>query len=860
MKLFETSCSTRTLKSLSIIILLIITSACSDSDYSVGDDDPGVVIVIPPPPAEAIEVIINGAVINQVTSDIIPNASVAFYENNMPATNVLNADGQSIDSLVTTDGSFQVTTEEGISSFSVIASADGFLDKILQVEFTDDDELVPLQISMLPETLDSVVVVQEEVAIGGSEVLEEISVSTENETASTEGSAEVLLPASVVLQDENGVAVNMSSLSVEINYIESQGYDEPETAVTVITEPNEVAQTQQVYVSDSELGDDQTVSVTFSYKSDSAVTSGVGFSVNFDSDVIDVASISNVFEGATESGSQQADTDNSDNDDSTDQLLNFSWSSATSNQDEPAESVTSTPTLVSATQHVYVSSSTKSSDGSQAIVTLSYMADDSTTTGVGFKVDFDPTVLSLAGVSDVFSGAIASGALDEDGDSLAFGWASLFGSFPGSPTVELATITFDIADGATDSTSLSFEKTSTAAGFDFAGQSHDIVLTNMPEPTFPGSTSVQLATVTFSISEGAYGYANINIIETSSDEAYTFVGQSQEIAIGDAPIVDEEPLSIASLIPEGLNADQTTDEVLVPVGVAEINMTTDDGTPIKSFSQPITITINLPEDTEVPSQGRNVQAGDQFTVRSFDSDTLVWTTEENPAVVGNLSDGLYPANLEIDHLTIFALADPVAACNSAIEFVMTGDTVPESGLQMFISANDIEETVSIKSASAIISADEAKASGFVADVNKLYQVKVTDYTGNTWYESDDGLSLCGNTNAIALNNPIQVVNETLSVNLVCNNDALITAPLENGIVIYRKDLSSATLVASESSDGVYSLEQLDSSQSAYQVTIDTRIDAGIVTTSVTPDGNDESYTIEVECDIATGTGTGTGSS
>ena len=89
---------------------------------------------------------------------------------------------------------------------------------------------------------------------------------------------------------------------------------------------------------------------------------------------------------------------------------------------------------------------------------------------------------------------------------------------------------------------------------------------------------------------------------------------------------------------------------------------------------------------------------------------------------------------------------------------------------------------------------------------------------------------------------------------------MITAPLENGIVIYRKDLSSATLVASESSDGVYSLEQLDSSQSAYQVTIDTRIDAGIVTTSVTPDGNDESYTIEVECDIATGTGTGTGSS
>ena len=66
-------------------------------------------------------------------------------------------------------------------------------------------------------------------------------------------------------------------------------------------------------------------------------------------------------------------------------------------------------------------------------------------------------------------------------------------------------------------------------------------------------------------------------------------------------------------------------------------------------------------------------------------------------------------------------------------------------------------------------------------------------------------------------------------------------------------------VASEISGGVYSLEQLDSSKSAYQVTIDTRIDAGSVTTSVIPDGNDESYDIETECDDVTGAGTGTGS-
>jgi hypothetical protein len=528
-----------------IIGALFFVASCSDSSLL---QDPS--IPIPKQSAGALNVIVNGTIVDQESRDLIKNASVAFYKNSSPATNVLDFDGQSIDSLLTTDGSFQVTTEDGMNSFSLIVSSDGYFDKIIQVEFADDEKLVPLQIAMLPKALESVVVVQEEVAIGGSEVLEEISVSTENESDSTEGSAEVLLPVSVVLQDEDGVAVNMSSLSVEINYIESQGYDEP--------------------------------------------------------------------------------------------------------------------------------------------------------------------------------------------------------------------------------------------------------------------------------------------------------------------VVDEEPLSIASLIPEGLNADQTTDEVLVPVGVAEINMTTDDGTPIKKFSEPITITINLPEDTEVPSEGRNVQAGDQFTVRSFDSETLVWTTEENPAVVGDLSDGLYPANLQIRHLTIFALTDPVAACNSAIEFVITGD-IPNSGLQMFVSSNDLEETVSIKSASTIITADEAKASGFVADVNKLYQVKVTDYSGNTWYESDDGLSLCGNTNEIEINNPVEVVDETLSIDLVCSTGSGIRSRLKNAVVSYRIDEVSVPFVASEISDGVYSLEQLDSSKSAYQVTINTRIDAGIVTTSVNPDGNDESYDIETECDEVTGAGTGTGS-
>jgi hypothetical protein len=177
-----------------------------------------------------------------------------------------------------------------------------------------------------------------------------------------------------------------------------------------------------------------------------------------------------------------------------------------------------------------------------------------------------------------------------------------------------------------------------------------------------------------------------------------------------------------------------------------------------------------------------------------------------------------------------------------------------SGLQLFISSDDLEKTVTVSSNSVTISAEEAKASGFVADVNELYQVKVTDYTGNTWYESDDGLSLCGNSNALALTNPVQTVDETLTVNLVCsNNDE--TAPLENAVVTYRKDATSVALGALESSAGVYALTQMDDSASTYSVTIDTRTDEGVKTTTVVPDETNESFDVETVCGSElTGTG------
>ncbi len=155
----------------------------------------------------------------------------------------------------------------------------------------------------------------------------------------------------------------------------------------------------------------------------------------------------------------------------------------------PGKSSISIPDLLSSTQHVYVSSSVKSVDGSQETITITYNAEDATTTGLGLRVYFDSSTLSSPDVSNILSSdLIASGGIKSDSENLDsdpstdqyinFAWASLFGEWPGSALVDLATITFDIAEGASGSSAINLTASSNAAGFAFNGQNHELAITS----------------------------------------------------------------------------------------------------------------------------------------------------------------------------------------------------------------------------------------------------------------------------------------------------------------------------------------------------------------------------------------------
>ena len=95
-------------------------------------------------------------------------------------------------------------------------------------------------------------------------------------------------------------------------------------------------------------------------------------------------------------------------------------------------------------------------------------------TGVGFLLTYDSDVLSFDSGSDVLPGIVGPVSLNADGD-LVFAWSDPFGgSWPGATEADLATVIFNIAEGATGVTVLNMVRTSTPPGYALDGQSHNL--------------------------------------------------------------------------------------------------------------------------------------------------------------------------------------------------------------------------------------------------------------------------------------------------------------------------------------------------------------------------------------------------
>ena len=314
---------------------------------------------------------------------------------------------------------------------------------------------------------------------------------------------------------------------------------------------------------------------------------------------------------------------------------------------------------------------------------------------------------------------------------------------------------------------------------------------------------------------------------------------------------EEAQASASDVIPAGLN-DAATDTVQVPVGVANVEMVDENGNEIESFSTPITITINVPDDGVIAE-------GDTYNLSSYDEDTGVWTDEENDATIGAFDEATnsFPASFEIDHLTFFALTRTTPGCTNDMIVNFSGDPVPAAGLLVTETSSDASASGYAPGGSTsltILTGDLALRYGVSAEATA--RVRVFDFSNNIWFDSVTEVPVCGTVEA-TLSEPVQYVNETLNVTATCTNDTTVSVPVVAAVTRYALSGFSATTAVNLGS-GAYQLSDLVQG-STYNVSINPRfsdLDGPVATqtTTITADGTAESFTIPVRCAGGTGAG------
>jgi hypothetical protein len=293
----------------------------------------------------------------------------------------------------------------------------------------------------------------------------------------------------VAADAEGDAAVGFSSTSTPVGYeFAGEGYD-----IEIITSPLEInSATGEVTLIDNpdfETQESYNFTVTATDASGNAVDQAVALSVNNLDEaapVINSADSVTIDEGTgagqviyTATADDSADT----SDGVSYSLVDSSVYTATStNADAPVD-----------TQLVSVGSYTAPDANGQIAVTVNYNSDDNQLSGLGLRIHYDSSVLSVADITNVLAQDLiyTDSAAETDADDLdanastdayvTVGWASVGGDWPNTDLPdELLTILFDVAADASGSAAVGFSSTGTPVGYDFSGNGYALELIESP--------------------------------------------------------------------------------------------------------------------------------------------------------------------------------------------------------------------------------------------------------------------------------------------------------------------------------------------------------------------------------------------
>jgi hypothetical protein len=148
-----------------------------------------------------------------------------------------------------------------------------------------------------------------------------------------------------------------------------------------------------------------------------------------------------------------------------------------------------TPEVSESEQAVFVGAGWVQYDADKVEVEVAYMSESNELPGLGLRVHYDSSVLSVQDMTDVFAGDLifandAPEADDQDLDGNAatdayvtIGWASLLGNWTATELPEhLLTMVFDIGDASAASTAIGFSAISQPVEYEFNGVNFDLQL------------------------------------------------------------------------------------------------------------------------------------------------------------------------------------------------------------------------------------------------------------------------------------------------------------------------------------------------------------------------------------------------
>ena len=200
-------------------------------------------------------------------------------------------------------------------------------------------------------------------------------------------------------------------------------------------------------------------------------------------------------------------------------------------------------------QTVFVEGSPIANAGEQVEVKVDYFADDNLLSGLGIRIHFNSSVLSVDEITNVFQhDLIYTNAVAESDDSnldgiastdsyVTAGWASLDGDWTATGLPEdLLTVVFDVAGNASGSTEIGFSAISTPVGWGLYGVDHDLYISDFNIDESNGD-------VTLTANPDFESQSSYNFTVVATDAAGFTAEQDVTIAVEN---VDELAASITS--------------------------------------------------------------------------------------------------------------------------------------------------------------------------------------------------------------------------------------------------------------------------------------------------------------------------